>query len=217
MDKVIEQLMDGFVDHAFDIAAGKAKKHVDDSKIAPAALCIPSDGTQNHIIFLPWNDETKIPLIEELGRTCFEKKLLKMALLHDAAMKTYEHLPDATEVPLTYPPEMRMECLILIYVDFMDPKENTVKVYPYKIVDGAIVRDKVIDFKKDAMGMGGNVFGALCMGFTKYAMTDEIVRSEITPDKLNRELGDDILKKVLVKYPGAFLGHSPAYGNKNAI
>jgi hypothetical protein len=160
---------------------------------------------------LPWSDdESKITMLQELGNTCFEKNLTSIALLNDAIMKSFENKPDSViKMPSEFPVTDRIDCVTLIYIDFMDSKENTLRAYPYKILDGKIIREEVVTFKDSIISMDSLIISCITMGFLKAAILDEYSRKEILDSAFTKEVGDMLLMEVLRRYPGIVIGGSP--------
>lgn len=183
-------------------------KDSNDAKFTPSAIAIAEPGGSDHVTFLPWNDDqSKVMMLRELGSLCYKRKLLRLAVINDAVMKFYDKKPDAdTESPLSYPPNMRDDCLIFLYIDFKDPNNNQFKAYKYKISRKKVIQGEEINFNKEIQCMDSLILRSISFGFLRSAMADLFMKKEIIPQRLNRELGDMFLKEILTEYPGATAG-----------
>lgn len=211
MKKDIENLIVKFVDNGFDIASKNLHKDCNSTKVTPAALGFSESGTNNCVVLLPWeDDESKCSMLKEFGSKCYEENIMSIALINDAVMKAYTKKPDPiTEMPITFPPNERIDCLTLIYIDFKNPKENQFKVHPYKVIEGKIVREEPIIYKDPSFSLDSLIMSCISFGFLNAAIFDEYNKREILKDSLTKEIGEMLLSAVLEKYPGAALGSSP--------
>lgn len=215
-DDIIKTL-NFLVDQSFVVAGVNIPKDCNSAAIPHSALCVNESGEQKVVKPLPWNsEESKVTMLLQLGKECFEDNLLKVALFTDAAMKQYDTKPDeTTDLPLDCPPDMRVDCLILTYIDFMDAKENFFKAYPYSVKDGILVRKEEISFGNNILAMDSLIMSCISLGFLKAAIADEYLRKEIIATQFNKEVGDVLLRAVLEKYPGAALGSHPDINKKD--
>jgi hypothetical protein len=211
MKKDIENLIVKFVDKGFEVAYGNIHKDCNSTKVTPAAFGFSESGTDHFMILLPWeDDESKCSMLKELGSKCYEENLMSVALINDAVMKAYSKKPDPiTEMPLTFPPSERIDCLTLVYIDFKDSKENQFKVHPYKVIEGNIVREEPVIYNDPSFSIDSLIMSCISYGFLNAAISDEYNKREILKDSLTREVGEMLLSAVLEKYPGAALGTSP--------
>jgi len=214
MTEDIRILLEDFVNHGFSIAEENVDKDCDTTRVTSAALGISESAKSGFLAELPWEDDkSKILMLHELGKKCYEEKMVSVALLNDAAMKQYKNKPDHdTELPLTYPPDMRVDCLILCFIDFKNPKENLFKSHPYKITGGKLVREEPISFVDSMVSMDSLLMNCISLGFLKAAIFDQYQKKEILNTSFSKEVGDMLLKEVLKEYPGATLGNTPKYG-----
>jgi hypothetical protein len=210
MREDIENLIEKFVDKSFEVARESIHKDCNSTKVTPVAFGFSDSGTDHCMILLPWeDDESKCSMLKELGSKCYEENLMSVAFICDAVMKSYSKKPDSiTEMPLTFPPNERIDCLILVHIDFKDPKENQFNVYPYKIVDGNIAREKPVIYNDPSSSMDSLVMSCIAYGFLNAATFDEYLKREILKESFTKEVGKVLLLAVLEKYPGAALGAS---------
>lgn len=208
MDDRVAAIVKDYIKHCFDMIQENINKDCNDAKFTPSAIAISEPGGSDHVTFLPWNDdESKVMMLRELGSLCYKRKLLRLALMNDTVMKFYDKKPDEdTEFPLSYPPNMRDDCLIFLYIDFKDPNNNQFKAYKYKISKKKVVRGEVFDFNKDIQCMDSLIIRSISFGFIKTAMTDLFLKKELVPVRLDKEMGDMLLKEVFKEYPGAAAG-----------
>ena len=201
-----DSLLSDFVDHAFKILGDTPPSNSTGSALMPAALAMSDD--KDFLILLTWNDEaSRTEMLRQLGEKCYKDNLLNLGYINDGAMKAYETKPDAnTDLPLMYPPSMRKECLILMVLDFMDSKNNYIKIYPYKRNDKGIIREADFDFQGGMEIMDSSIMSNISFGFVRAAMLDLFEQKEILDSALTPEIGDKLLMEALVKYPGATLG-----------
>lgn len=206
-DPALVQILDKFVDRAFLDLGLSPQKDLNNAGFKPIALAFSDEKIE--AILCTWsNDETKVKELRELGEKCYNEKLPKIALINDAVYKVYNQVPDPiTDLPLSYPPGMRQECLMLLFIDFKDHKNNFISVHPYSIENGTIIRGKDVQiFNNDLKAMDSLMMSNISFGFTKAAMMDVFQEKEITHEQLSIEQGDRVLKEVLNRFPGATLG-----------
>lgn len=204
MKKETEERIKDFIDITFEAAEQNINNDDNTPLFSQAVLALAED--KGYVIMIPWSNETKLKLLEEVGMECFDKKAYQVALISDAAMKTYTRpVLDETEVPLAYPASMRKDCLMLMYVDFMDPKENMCRSYPYKKIDKKLVREPELGAEYGKITSHLNQ--AMALGFMKAAMLEEVKLQEIT--EFSQENAAIVYKAMLAKYPGASLGDLP--------
>lgn len=214
MDDRVTAIIKDYIEHCFDLIQENVSKDCNDAKFVPSAIAIAEPGGSDYVTFLPWNDdESKVMMLRELGSLCFKRKLLRLAVVNDAVMKFYNKKPDEdTEFPLSYPPNMRDDCLIFLYIDFKDPNNNLFKAYKYKISRKKVIRGEVFDFNKDIQCMDSLIIRSISFGFLRAAMADLFQRKEMIPQRLDRKLGDTFLREVLKEYPGATAGMEISLG-----
>lgn len=198
-----EILLKEFLNQGFAIITENAKLDSNKLKVTPAALCIPQEGNINQLIVLPWtDDESKIEMLKALGEKCFAEKLTKVILLTDAAMKQYDHMPDIeTEFPLSYPPDMRIECLMATIIDFTDQKGDDLRIFPYEIKDGKLIRKEEFPSKTDVIRSDSLLVYNIILGFVKSALVEESYLQEVHGE-LTEEIATKLFKCILTKYPG---------------
>lgn len=208
MDERVSSIIKEYIEHCFDMVQDNIGKDSDDARFTPSAIAIAEEGGNDYVTFLPWNtDEEKVLMLQELGALCYQRNLLKVALVNDAVMKFYDEKPDSqTQFPLSYPPSMRDDCLIFLYIDFKDPHNNLFKAYKYKISEGKVLRGDEINFNKDVQKMDSLLISSITFGFTRAAMLDLYQKKEIVDKSFNRETGNMLFKEILEKYPGAAAG-----------
>jgi len=205
MDKNLEKLYMDFVNYGFEEASKNSGLDSNQIRMTPMALGIDKDMEASNLFKLPWvDDHSKIELLIELGSVCFERNINKIGLIIDTAMKQYETpLDGITDQPLTYPPNMRVDCIVLLYIDFMDADERVFRVFPYTITEGTLVRKEELKFDKN--NMNSRISDGIFFGFIKSAMLSSMQEKKIMNSQLSNEIGDKILKEVIEKYPGVFL------------
>lgn len=220
MHEDINKMLDRFVNHAFSIVEQNLAKDCNVTKVTSAAMGIRESNDNDFLVMLPWkDDETKVQMLNELGMLCYEEKLKSIAVLNDAIMKQYDHKEVCeTEKPITYPPSMRIDCIMLCYIDFKDSKENMLKVYPYKITEGRLIREEpLIPFTGDTIvEMDSLLMSCISLGFLKAAMFDQYQKKEIVDTSFSKDIGNMLLQEVLKEYPGAALGKNPEPGDTYA-
>lgn len=206
-DEELSEILKSYVDHAFDVLKEETSKDSNKTSFITTALGI-TENSNHHVILLPWeNDDQKIVYSRELGKKCFNDRLFKLAIISDAVMKTYNHKPDPiTEQPLSYPLNMRKECLVLLFVDFMAPNKNFYQVNPYSLSEKKVIREEALQIINNVESMGSAILSNISYGFVSAAMLDLLKKKEVTDDQLSIQLGDTLLKEVLQEYPGATLG-----------
>jgi hypothetical protein len=202
----INTILSDFVELSFEVAKNKDIKDSNTPLITPSVMALSEK--QPLIMMLPWEDgESKLAMLQAVGEKCHEVEAYNVALISDAALKSYTHkITSEEEVPLAYPSSMRTDCFILVYIDFKDPKENFIRTYPYKKVDGKIVREPESTSKTDKIS--SILMESLSFGFIRAAMFSEFKAREAP--QFDNGVGDDMLKCVLERYPGAALGREPS-------
>jgi hypothetical protein len=218
MTKDIQIMLDGFVNHAFSIVEENLAKDCNVTKVTSAAMGIQESGENNFLAMLPWeDDESKVRMLNELGMLCYDEKLMSVALVNDAVMKQYAHKDVCeTDKPITYPPDMRVDCVILCYINFKDPKENMFKAYPYKITEGKLIREEPLSFTGDTIAaMDSLIMNCVSFGFLKAAIFDQYQKKEIVDASFSKDVGDMLMQDVLKEYPGATLGNLPNFRGTN--
>lgn len=203
MHEFYKALYETFVEGLFKETEKRNKTDSNLWNLVPTALCLNED--QPHMYLLPWKtDDEKVSMLRALGKKCYEHKITKIGIIVDIAMKSYNKIPeDDTQLPLTYPPEMRIEAFFLTYMDLKEPSENDFRLFPYKLINGKVVRSEETFFKENTISMQSIFSNEILLGFLSSAMMDELQKREIMHVELNKELGDSLLDAVLKDYPGA--------------
>lgn len=202
MEKELEEVINGFVEQGFTIA--QKNVNTDGRKVEPVVFVFGEN--QIYVILVPWdNNEAKIATLKEVGKKCVELDAHRLALLVDVAMKKYDNPEDAlyasrnpeTEAPLSYPESMRIDGLLINYMDFKDPDDELLRMYPYKVKDGQIVREPMQDLPGNFTGTLKN---ALTFGFVQACIMKEFRIREM--DTMDTTLVEDILDTIIKDYPG---------------
>ena len=214
MDDRISAIIKDYIKHCFDLVQENVSKDCNDAKFTPSGIGIAEPGESDYVTFLPWNnDESKVMMLRELGSLCFKRKLFKLAIVNDAVMKFYNKKPDEnTEFPLSYPPSMRDDCLIFLYLDFKDLNNNIFRAYKYKISRKKVIRGEVLDFNKDIQCMDSLILRSIVFGFLRAALADLFQKKELLPQKFDKKLGNMFFREVLTEYPGATAGMKISLG-----
>lgn len=216
MNDHISKIIDELVEGSFGIAQENINKDCNLTKATPAAYCIsdatasgnPSPDNKDLFIMMPWeDDEQKSIMLQKIGERCYKDSISKIVLVIDSAMKTYEKEPDiTTEQPLSYPESMRTDCFMVLFLDFKDSNENSLKAYPYKREKDNIIREEAICFDDSNSFSNSRIFEEMSIGFLKAGIFDEYEKKEILDSQFNNDVGNKILLGVLERYPGAALG-----------
>jgi hypothetical protein len=203
MDEITKEILEALIAQGFNIASEKLAEQPDRDSNSPliGPIVFGFGDIRNYVMPLSWgDDEEKVAVIREAGKTCFKNNCKKAVMITESAMKQSSHLPeDPSEMPLSYPPSMRVDCLILFYFDFISPINNTLRMFPFKILNNKLVRDPETDLS--SFEMQSPLTGYFLMGFTAAAMVEEMCIGEFIT--LNEEINKELLSRVLIKYPGA--------------
>ena len=218
MNDQLSKLIEDIVNYTFELAQENVDKDCNNTKVVPVAFCIsdiaangyPIPKDDDTVIMLPWeDDEQQTEMLRMVGDKCYKNNKSKVIIILDAAMKEFNHEPDfVTDQPLTYPENMRVECFVLFYIDFLDAEENFFRVFPYKRVGDKVIRIEDNSSRNSRVVFNNPVPGFICFGFLKAGIVDEYVKRNIIDNQFNKDVGDTLLRAVLEKYPGATLGYN---------
>jgi hypothetical protein len=214
VDKATEELFMEFVSQGFDVlekAIEEDDKASNQIKVTPAALCLAKEGLPHQLVVLPWSDdESKIIMLEALGEKCFKEKLYQVFLINDAAMKQYDRMPDeVTETPLSYPPNMRVDCLMVTCLDFKKEHSEALRVFPYTINNGAVIRKEEFIFGEGIIKANSLLVNHIMLGFLKTAMLDEYLRQEMH-GSVTEEVALKLYSDVSKNFPGVSPNNGPS-------
>ena len=197
-----EELINSLIENAFNIISNNS--HREDSKMNPIAFGIYDKGL--YVFEMLWDSqESKINSLNKIGQKCFELQCYKIFLFVDSAMRKLNKKEDIeyflnnkeTEAPLCYPESQRIDALLVSFLDLTDEKQNFIRAYPYKVLDGKIKREEVEKLDGNYEGL---VKDSIIYGFLQNAVNYEIKLRELS--SLTQQVSKEILDTIRNTYPG---------------
>jgi hypothetical protein len=121
------------------------------------------------------DDEEKHAFYASLGAFCQLKGATEILLINDAALKSYDSNESmekalenySTESPLTYPPTLRTECIIIMAYN-LKTKESVLIAQPYKEVNDTY---EWFDIMEDIENFDSGLIDSIEDGYTKRNIT----------------------------------------------